>query len=452
MDRPHEEFRPRILIADGSKEIAQKILKAPGAQHYIFEIATHGYEALSKIEQFHPQLIYLDLMLHEMHGIELLKKIRQNPHWKDIGVIIASSNPMIQNYHAAVKEGANYFLKKPFEIEFLIILFDRFFANELSPDPFSSNNGDKAQISSYFPKLPPSNSYIKFWGTRGSNPVSGTDYVRFGGNTSCLEIRYGEDLIIIDAGTGIRPLGYTLDTHRLKTVHLFFSHTHWDHITGFPFFQPLYQSGVQVIIWSPIGFEKSTQELFTDMLAYAYFPVRIDDIKAKLVFKDLRDGHPVSIGDITIETHYAYHPGATLCFKIHVGGKTYGYATDNEMFLGYHGNPNAIGKDHPLIQAHESIINFFKNCDYLIHEAQYPPQEYQKRVGWGHSSITNATLLVKYCNAKEWIVTHHDPNHTDEDLLKKQILHRDILEDCHIHCHIQLAYDGMVIPIQGSPA
>ena len=115
--------------------------------------------------------------------------------------------------------------------------------------------------------------------------------------------------------------------------------------------------------------------------------------------------------------------------------------------MGYHGNPNAIGKDHPLIESHESIIEFFKGCDTLIHEAQYTPLEYQRRVGWGHSSISNAILLCKYAEITEWIVSHHDPKHTDSDLLDKLQLHKDILEECNLHCHVQMAFDGMKVLI-----
>lgn len=436
--------KKRILIAESSQEILAKIRDANFSSKYDLEIALQGLEAWKKIEELKPDLIYLDLLLPEVHGIELLKKIRAHPDLKDAGVIIASSNSMIQNYHAAVKEGANYFLEKPFETELLFALIDRFFKGTLKPDPFSAE--EKAAPSSlYLPKERKRDSYLKFWGTRGSNPVSGADYITFGGNTSCLEIRQGEDLIIIDAGTGIRPLGETLCNE--KTLHLFLSHTHWDHVTGFPFLQPLFNADCKVIIYSPVGFEKSTQELFTEMLAYAYFPVRLDDIKANLVFNDLRDHSPVSIGNVTIDSHYAYHPGSTLCFRIHMGDKTIGYATDNEMFLGYHGNPNSLGHDSPLIQAHASIIHFFEECDLFIHEAQYTPLEYQKRVGWGHSSISNASILAKYCKAKEWIVTHHDPKHSDADLHEKLQLHKDILADCHIPCTVQMAYDGMIIPI-----
>lgn len=438
----------KILIADVDKELYDQICNAPGNEKYTFEQAKNGEEVLQKVESFAPQLIFIELLLPEMHGIEILKKIRCNPKWENLGVILSSTNAMIQNFHAAIKEGVDFFVTKPFDIAFLYSLFDRFFQDILLPEPILDKDIRAAKSQEiYQPEMHNPYSYLKFWGTRGSNPVSGSEYIRFGGNTSCLEVRKDDEMIIFDAGTGIRPLGDTIDTNHFKTIHLFLSHTHWDHVTGFPFFAPLYSPDIQVVIWSPVGFEKSTKELFTDMLAYAYFPVRLEDIQAKLIFNDLRDGHPVSIGNITVDSTYAYHPGATLCFKIHVGGKTYGYASDNEMFLGYQGNPNALGKDHPLIKAHQHIIDFFKKCDYLIHEAQYTPLEYQRRVGWGHSSVPNATILCKYAEITEWIVTHHDPKHTDDELLDKLQLQRDIINDCNMHCHVQMAFDKMKLPI-----
>lgn len=437
----------KILLADADERLLEKIGKAPGNEHYQFETAKTGEEVLAKLIHFEPQLLYIDLLLPEMHGIEVLKKIRSNPAWEGIGVILSCTNAMIQNFHAAMKEGVDYFLDKPFEIPFLYTLFQRFFEGSLIPESFSPHLPSLEDTSLYRPKERDRDSYIKFWGTRGSNPVAGAEYVRFGGNTVCLEVRHGEDLVIIDAGTGIRPLGDTIDTQKIKTLHLFLSHTHWDHVTGFPFFGPIYDPNVHIVIWSPVGFEKSTRELFTDMLAYAYFPVRLEDIKAKISFNDLRDGHPVSIGDITIDSHHAYHPGATLCFKIHVAKKTYGYATDNEMFLGNHRNPNSVHKEDQIVKVHRSIIEFFTHCDHLIHEAQYTPFEYQRRVGWGHSSISNATLLCKFAEIKEWIVTHHDPKHTDDDLLEKLQLHKDILKDCNLDCHVHMAFDGMKIPL-----
>jgi len=443
-----KSHRKMILLAEPSKDLVREIIHHSAAKQYHFEIAKGGKECLKKIEQYKPHLVVLDLFLPEIHGIEILRILKSKPETQHIGVIVSSAQSMIQNYHAVLKNGGDYFLKKPFKISFLFSLIERYFQNKLHPDPFIGLESKAVEGEHCFvPRLHSPNHYIKFWGTRGSNPVSGAEYVRYGGNTSCLEIRSGHDFIIIDAGTGIRPLGFQLSVTKTQKIHLFISHTHWDHITGFPFFQPVYNPDLHIVIWAPIGFEKSARELFTDMLAYAYFPVRLDDIQARLTFKELREGCPVKVGGITINSHYAYHPGATLCFKIHVKGKTFGYATDNEVLMGYHGDPSAIDKNHPFLSSIHSMIKFFKGCDFLIHEAQYTPLEYQTKVGWGHSSISNAAVLLKYTQIKEWLITHHDHKHTDADLQKKLQLHKDILEDAGIHAHVRMAYDGLVLPL-----
>ncbi len=438
----------KILIADTSGEFADLPLQKAAKEHFEFVFASSGTECLAKLAFLQPKLVILDLMLPGMHGIELLNKIRSTPATASTGVIIIASQPMVQTYHAAIKLGANYFLKKPSSCDTLIALCHRWFAGTLTADPFNSDDLSKLEGGHcYIPKMYPSDNYLRFWGTRGSSAVSGPDYVHFGGNTCCLEVRAGDELIIIDAGTGIRSLGKKLLHSHARTIHLFLGHTHWDHITGFPFFSPIYDSNTRICIWSPVGFEKSTREMFTEILAYAYFPVRLEDIRARIEFHDLRDGQVMTIGDISVSTHYAFHPGPTLCFKIRVGNKTFGYVTDNEVLMGYHGHPNAIEKQHHLLKPYLSLIEFLRGVDCLIHEAQYSPFEYQDKVGWGHSSISNASVLVRHCEAKEWIVTHHDPKHTDQELQNKLQLHRDIVEDCRIECQVRMAYDGLILPL-----
>lgn len=439
--------KKKILIAETDHKIYDLIKKSKTSSLEL-EIAKDGFECLAKIETFKPDLIFIELLLPKVHGIEILRKIKSDPRTKQIGVVIMTAHAMIQNYQVALDQHCDYFLEKPCDSKKIHQVIRNFFDNRLSIDPFG---GFESTISEgkhcYLPKLHPANSYIRFWGTRGSNPVSGPEYVRFGGNTSCLEIRHGNDLLIVDAGTGIRPLGGTFGTCPPKHIHLLIGHTHWDHLAGFPFFGPIYDPNCQVTIWTPIGFQKSTQEVFMEMLTHAYFPVRLDDIQAHLIFKDIHESEPFEIGQIKVNTHYAHHPGATLCFKFQVGKKRFGYATDNEFLMGYHGNPNLITKTNKELHYYRSQIEFFKGCDFLIHEAQYTPLEYQSKVGWGHSSVSNAAVLIRHANIAEWIITHHDPKHTDMDLLKKTQLQFDILDDCRMEVRPRMAFDQLTIPL-----
>jgi CheY-like chemotaxis protein len=438
-------MKKRILIADPCLSLCKSIKKSLPISTYSVEMAHSGTECLHKIDTFQPDLIILELMLPHIHGIEILRKLKQDPRTKQIGVILVSSNIMTQNYHAAIKLRCDDFLEKPLSLRTLLSHISQFFKGTLSPAPFEGTTSLHTGRQGYIPKSHFIHSYLKFWGTRGSNPVSGPDYLRFGGNTSCLEIRHEEDLIIVDAGTGIRPLG--LEIQKTKQIHLLLSHTHWDHLAGFPFFAPLYDPECHITIWAPIGFEKSVQELFTEMLAYAYFPIRLDDIKAKISFKEIQEGVPFEIGSVTVNSHYAYHPGSTLCFKFRVGKVVFGYATDNEFLMGYHDHPKKITANHPQLLAYKSMIQFFKGSTFVVHEAQYTPHEYQQKVGWGHSSISNAAILMRYADIEHWILTHHDPKHTDLDLLKKIQLQHDILDEYKLPCRTRMAFDGMMLPL-----
>lgn len=441
-------LKKKILIADADPKFHQKLKRAADSKQYHFESVFDGSACLHTIESNPPDLLIIDLLLPHIHGIEILRKIKTDPRKEHIGVIVCSYHMMLQNYYSALLQHADYCLEKLFNLHDFFQILRRFFTGKLEPTPFKTKEyPTPSHKYCYAPKATAPLSYIKFWGTRGSNPVSGSDYVRFGGNTSCLEVRHLDDLLIFDAGTGILPLGTALSAKKPKNVHILFSHTHWDHIVGFPFFSSIYDPNCHIHIWTPIGFEKTTKEIFTEMLAYTYFPVRLDDIQAALSFHEIKEQEPFAIGEFEINTHYAFHAGPTLGFKISHKRKKIGYVTDNEFLMGYHGNPNAIKKSSPLLAPYLSQVRFFQDCDLLIHEAQYTPKEYQHKVGWGHSSIANAALLIKYAEIPEWIVTHHDPRHTDADLFKKISLHYDILADCNISCRFQMASDDLTIPL-----
>lgn len=439
----------RILIADSSRVVIDTIKNALGrSPSYEIHTASNGKECLEIIASFAPHLIIVDLTLPLIHGIELLKRLKIHSHTATIGVIISTWKALIQDYQAAIENGADYYLIKPFSQATIAKLVNNFFEGNLTPAAFPLLNiFNDNEKDYYIPPLQESHRYIKFWGTRGSIPVAGPDYIVYGGNTPCLEIDDGDEMIIIDAGTGIRPLGQeVLKSHR-KVFHLIIGHTHWDHIIGFPFFNPVYSKKYEIHIYAAKGFGKNVEDLFKGMLDHDYFPVKLEEMQARFIFHDLADGKPLLIGNTKIYYTYASHPGATLCFKIESQNKVVGYASDNEVLVGYHGHPRNIDYSHPLLFPYRDLIEFFCGCDTIIHEAQYTPFEYRYKVGWGHSSISNAAIFIKHCGIRDWIVTHHDPEHTDEFLRKKLEMHQVILADCNHSCFVDIAYDGMMIPL-----
>lgn len=278
--------------------------------------------------------------------------------------------------------------------------------------------------------------FLKFWGTRGSCPVSGMQYKRFGGNTCCLEVCYRDTHLIIDAGTGIRPLGESLSR---KKIDLFFGHMHWDHIIGLPFFDPLYQAGVEIVIWSPEN-ERNCKEVFRSIFSSEFFPVSFDEICAQIDFRTTHPKTPVSIGELSIDFHASHHPGSAFCFKIQTPKQTIGYVTDNEIFRGFHGDPKDVPEE--IIEPSLSLIDFLSECDLLIHEAQYSEEEYLEKVGWGHSSVNNVVALMGKAEISQWFVTHHDPKHGDRELKLSERRARKILKQQHLRCRVKWLEDG----------
>ena len=256
---------------------------------------------------------------------------------------------------------------------------------------------------------------IRFWGTRGSIPSPGKLTVKYGGNTSCVEVRAGKHILIFDAGTGIRDLG----NHLLKefksqpvTLYLFISHTHWDHIQGFPFFMPAYNNNFQIIVYGPPARDKSLKDLFKFQMDSEYFPVPLGGLNAQIVMQEVRE--PFRIGELQVTSFYMNHPAMTLAYKIFDGEKTFIYATDNEP---YRYTLHAARKD-PLSSQYgaeldQKFIEFISGADFIVCDAQYTLEEYKSKVGWGHSPIESIVEFAIKGNVKQLALYHHDPTHSD---------------------------------------
>jgi diguanylate cyclase (GGDEF)-like protein len=250
--------------------------------------------------------------------------------------------------------------------------------------------------------------YVRFWGTRGSIAAPGQHTARYGGNTSCVEVRAADGtLIVLDCGTGVRELGL----HLLKTMrqplrlHLFIGHTHWDHIQGFPFFGPAFVPGSEVNVYAPLGFQRSLGEAMAGQMEYSYFPVKLKDLRSRIHFTELDEGF-FRVGDVLVETQYLNHTAPTIAYRITSGNATLAYVTDHEPFW----KPSTPSFGHPGDQRH---IAFLKGADLVIHDAQYTRAEYQTRIGWGHSSVEYATDVALAAGVKRLALFHHDPTHDD---------------------------------------
>ncbi len=251
---------------------------------------------------------------------------------------------------------------------------------------------------------------VTFWGTRGSIAAPGLRTLRYGGNTSCVEVRLDDGtLVIFDAGTGIRPLGNTLlSPGKPLRVYLFLSHVHWDHIQGLPFFAPAYVEGTEIWILGPEGVDQTLEQIVCDQMRSPYYPVPMHAMAATIRFVPLGDGERFALPGATVEAGRVNHPGNTLAYRLTADNKVLVYATDNEPF----------GSDpisHHLPQP-SSLPQLARAADMLIQDAMYTPEEYPQHIGWGHSTYLDALHLAQEAEVKRLLLYHHDPDHSDEQI------------------------------------
>lgn len=254
--------------------------------------------------------------------------------------------------------------------------------------------------------IKPNQFTVHFWGVRGSIACPGAETVRYGGNTPCVEMRVGGKRLIFDGGTGLRVLGQSLLSQMPVEAYMFFTHSHWDHIQGFPFFVPAFIKGNRFHIYGAVAPNGATiEQRLNDQMLHPNFPVPLQIMGAQLEFKDLGVGETVQLGDVTIENALLNHPGEAVGYRISSQGCSAAYMTDTEHF------PDRLD---------ENVLWLARNADVMIYDATYTDQEYYSektsKVGWGHSTWQEAVKVAKAANVKKLVIFHHDPLHNDDFL------------------------------------
>jgi phosphoribosyl 1,2-cyclic phosphodiesterase len=247
---------------------------------------------------------------------------------------------------------------------------------------------------------------IHFWGVRGSIASPGPETVRYGGNTPCVEMRVGGTRLIFDGGTGLRLLGQSLLSQLPVEAYMFFTHSHWDHIQGFPFFIPAFIKGNKFHIHgakTPGGM--TIEQRLHDQMLHPNFPVPLQIMGADLLFYNIEVGEKFELADITIETARLNHPGESIGYRISWNGFSAAYITDTEHFSD---------------RLDENVLRLARNADLIIYDAMYSDEEYNSpkspKIGWGHSTWQEAIKVAKAANVKKLVIFHHDPLHNDDHM------------------------------------
>ena len=245
---------------------------------------------------------------------------------------------------------------------------------------------------------------IKFWGVRGSIASGSPTTAGIGGNTTCVEVRCGDELIIIDTGTGVRDLGMSLMKEMPLKATILFSHVHWDHIQGFPFFGPFFIPGNEFRVFGGTSLPTTIKEVLNQQMAPPYFPVKTDLFGSKITYHDVKPGDVIEGNSYKVTLAPLLHPNGCYAYRIDYQGKTMVFSTDCEH---YEDRPN------------KNLIELSKDADVLIYAAQYTEDEYYglngqfSRKGWGHSTMREGVKVAKAANVKKLVLFHHDPSHDD---------------------------------------
>lgn len=279
----------------------------------------------------------------------------------------------------------------------------------------------------------------RVWGCRGSLAAPGADTVRYGGNTSCIEVRLESGhVLVLDAGTGIRALGAAMEHDPVDEVHILLTHLHMDHLQGLGFFRPLFRRGCDVHVWGPASPVQSLADRIAIYLSPPLFPVRLADIPARVTFHDAPE-EAVTIGSATVRAGKVTHQGPTVGYRIEEGGRTLVYLPDHEPSIGGH-----LADEPPeWISGHDIACD----ADVLFHDAQYRDDEYPAHVGWGHSCIEHVMSFAGKAGAQSVLLFHHDPYHVDDELEALLVEARrqwDGPDD-----RVRLAHEGMTIDLDG---
>lgn len=293
---------------------------------------------------------------------------------------------------------------------------------------------------------------VRFWGTRGSIAAPGPATVRYGGNTSCVEMRTAaDDLFVFDSGTGIRELGRELSAPGRGPArgHILLSHTHWDHIQGFPFFWPAFVEGNDFTIYAARDLDRELEGVLAGQMEYTYFPVRLSDMHAKVSFCNL-DESDYQLGNVQVRVHYLNHTALTMGYRVHADDRVLVYATDTEPHDHALRPLNTLGVTDAAWPVHDrdrAFVEFIRGADLLITDAQYAAEDFPQKIGWGHSTVEHAVDFAVAGAVKRLVLFHHDPARTDDAVTALVERARERAARQGAPLEIIAAAEGLVLPV-----
>jgi len=407
----------KVLVIDGDQAFRSQLAPWLDERGWSLVDASDGQGGVELALQHKPEIVLCDLLTPRCNGLQFCRDIRSHDEIKSGSlIIIATGNGNATDKVNALEAGADEYMVKPIPIQAL----DKFLARFDTPPQQGQSNIAAGNGSA------PSGEEVRlrFWGVRGSIPSPGPETVFYGGNTSCVEVRVGSDIIVLDAGSGLRRLGLALVEEfkdRPMQLNLLITHTHWDHIQGFPFFLPAYNPKNNVTIYGFEGASQGLQNTLSSQMESPYFPISMQQMPGHIAIRELHDLN-FNINKVPVRAQFLNHPGICTGYRLQTPGGSIAYLPDIELYqrlrLRWNTGTDPVPHDKKETTPPEDreLIDFIRDADVLILDSQYDAAEYEKHIGWGHSCVEDSVAFALHANVKRLFLFHHDPDHTDEQI------------------------------------
>ena len=376
--------------------------------------ADNGDAGFELVQKHQPAAVLCALRTPKRNGFKVCRAIREDPQLSGTRVVLTSVSGFANDRETAFTAGADDYLVKPIAPADLLRALSK----------ATDNGAASKSIAPQSPTRVTGPTIVRFWGVRGSIPTPGAQTAEFGGNTSCVEVRVGKEVIVLDAGSGIRRLGQSLMKEFRDVpvnITMLVTHTHWDHIQGFPFFIPAYNPRVNIRIFGYEGAVHGLRGALFEQMQSAFFPVGLNQMASHVTFEELEDME-FDLGGIKIRSVFANHPGICLGYRLSTPSGDVVYLPDHEAYERYEierqraaGENSAAGLEHARLQD-EQVIAFLRDADVVMADSQYDLAEYATRRGWGHTCADDTVDLAMRANVKQLFLFHHDPDHDDAKL------------------------------------
>lgn len=376
----------------GARKSIARILKKAGRSVTAGEPKAN---IIADIARKKPDCVISELMMPEVDGLKLCKLVRGHKSLKNTKFIVVSAKAYDFDQKRAYEFGAHGFILKPVNPETFMDKIDRIIDDHID---------------------------MRFWGVRGTLPVSGPKSLKYGGNTSCVTLEFPrQQFFVFDGGSGIKQLGDWLVAQNRRRINakIFISHPHWDHINAFPFFAPLYQRGNEIEVLGANQGDITMREMVSAQMEGVYFPITLTEFASRVYFHDLEEESLVVDG-IDVRTKLLSHPGKCLGYRIGYNGRSICYITDNEMYV--------ETSDYYDPHYEKRLADFVRGADALITDTTYTDEEYMTKEGWGHSCISKVVNLAHTADVRTLYLFHHDPDQDDDDIDHKLATARGMLK------------------------